>query len=197
MPGHVSRVRSAGMQLSRDVIAEAAVRILDEYGLADVSMRRVAGQLGVAPGALYWHVENKQALVSAMAELILSPVRKHSDPREMCSQIRAALLSHRDGADVVMAAVSQPHSPLFASLVKDLRATLPHSDPRADAAAEALLFLTLGAANIYQSGAQLQDVAKTPGTPRGESVDTAVDLLLLGLGHSPDSVNIDSHDKSS
>lgn len=185
------------MQLSRDVIAEAAVRILDEYGLADVSMRRVAGQLGVAPGALYWHIENKQALVSAMAELILSPVRKHSDPREMCAQIRAALLSHRDGADVVMAAVSQPHSPLFASLVKDLRATLPHSDPRADAAAEALLFLTLGAANIYQSGAQLQDVTKTPGTPRGESVDTAVDLLLLGLGQNPDSVNIDSHDNPS
>ena len=185
------------MQLSRDLIAKAAVGILDEYGLADVSMRRVAGHLGVAPGALYWHVENKQALVSAMAELILAPVQKQSDPREMCAQIRSALLSHRDGADVVTAAVSQPHSPLFASLVSDLRDTLPQSDPRADAAAEALLFLTLGAANIYQSGTQLQDVTRTPGTPRGGSVDTAVDLLLLGLRHEPDSVNIESHDNPS
>lgn len=182
------------MQLSRDSIARAAVEILDEYGLADVSMRRVATSLGVAPGALYWHVENKQALITAMAEFILAPVTAFDDPRETCSEIRRALLAHRDGADVVTAAVSQPNSQLFSSLVATIRTTLPPDDPHADAAAEALLFLILGATNIQQSGTQLQDVTSAPGTPRGGSVDTAVDLLLLGLKNVSNSVTIESHD---
>lgn len=40
------------MQLSRETITAAALSILGEYGLGDVSMRRVATALGVAPGAL-------------------------------------------------------------------------------------------------------------------------------------------------
>ena len=62
------------MQLSRPVIARAALDILKSYGLADVSMRRVAGSLGVAPGALYWHIDSKQALIAAMADEIIAPV---------------------------------------------------------------------------------------------------------------------------
>ena len=50
------------MQLSRERITQAALELLSGYGLADVSMRRVASSLGVAPGALYWHIANKQEL---------------------------------------------------------------------------------------------------------------------------------------
>ena len=62
------------MQLSRDSITDTALGILAEFGLADVSMRRIASSLGVAPGALYWHVESKQELVAWMAEAILAPL---------------------------------------------------------------------------------------------------------------------------
>ncbi|WP_460490576.1 TetR family transcriptional regulator, partial [Corynebacterium nasicanis] len=92
------------MQLTRDSIIAAAVTILDTYGLADMSMRRVATSLGVAPGALYWHIANKQQLITAIAEEILSPVLSDPAPggaAEVAGALRTAMLSRRDGAEVV------------------------------------------------------------------------------------------------
>ncbi|MDQ6741232.1 MAG: TetR family transcriptional regulator, partial [Actinomycetota bacterium] len=42
------------MSLSRQQIIDTALKILRDYGLADLSMRRLARDLGVQPGALYW-----------------------------------------------------------------------------------------------------------------------------------------------
>lgn len=174
------------MQLSRGAIAQTAVDILDEYGFADVSMRRVAGALGVAPGALYWHVDNKQALIGAMADLIVDPVlgQSHAGPREFCAALRTALLGHRDGADVVSSAVAHPGSATYSRLVAAARATLPDVGDTTDAAAAGLLYLTLGAASIYQAGEQLKEATNTTGgASRGSeaSVEHAIELLLRGL----------------
>lgn len=73
------------MQLHRDRILSTALELLNSYGLADVTMRRVSTTLGVAPGALYWHVANKQALIAGMAEEILSPV-EGSNPVDFCHE---------------------------------------------------------------------------------------------------------------
>ena len=59
------------MALSREAIVDAGLAILDEYGLGDLSMRRVADALGVQAGALYYHVPNKQSLLAAIADEIL------------------------------------------------------------------------------------------------------------------------------
>ena len=172
------------MQLSRTVIAQAAVEILDSYGLADVSMRRVAGSLGVAPGALYWHIDSKQSLIAAMADEIIAPVLAgtHAGPKHFCSALREALLSHKDGADVVSSAAAQPDSPVFPALVAGVRATLPGDAP--EAATAGLIYLTLGAANLHQAGTQLQEItAGEAAVPygSGEQVDAAVELLLAGI----------------
>jgi AcrR family transcriptional regulator len=45
------------MSLTRRQIVDAAMDILRNYGLGDLSMRRLARDLGVQPGALYWHVK--------------------------------------------------------------------------------------------------------------------------------------------
>lgn len=55
------------MQLNRDLILDTSLAILESYGLADLTMRRIAKTLDVAPGALYWHFPNKQALLGAVA----------------------------------------------------------------------------------------------------------------------------------
>lgn len=172
------------MQLSRPVIARAALDILNSYGLADVSMRRVAGSLGVAPGALYWHIDSKQALIAAMADEIIAPVlaSTHPGPKEFCSALRDALLSHTDGADVVSTAASQADSPVFPALLNGIRAAFPHDPP--ESAAAGLLYLTLGAANLHQAGTRLREITAGDGpVPYGsaEHVDAAVDLLLAGL----------------
>src|SRR5580704_7670017 len=60
------------MALSRTQIVEAAYAMLREHGLAGLSMRRLAQDLGVQAGALYYHVASKQDLLAAVAERILS-----------------------------------------------------------------------------------------------------------------------------
>ena len=49
--------------LSRDTVVRAALELLDEVGLADLTLRGVAERLGVQAPALYWHVRNRQDLI--------------------------------------------------------------------------------------------------------------------------------------
>jgi AcrR family transcriptional regulator len=54
--------------LSAERIVEAAVRVADRGGLAALSMRNVAKELGVEAMSLYHHVANKEALLDALVE---------------------------------------------------------------------------------------------------------------------------------
>ncbi|MDO5500820.1 MAG: TetR family transcriptional regulator, partial [Propionibacteriaceae bacterium] len=94
------------MALTRSAIVGAALSILDDYGLADLSMRRIATSLGAAPAALYWHVANKQTLLAALAEELLVGLAAPGElTREglsqWCTDLRDRLLAHRDGAELV------------------------------------------------------------------------------------------------
>ena len=53
-------------KLTRESILQVAMRRLHEYGLSGLSMRGIATELGVQPGALYWHFSNKQLLVAGV-----------------------------------------------------------------------------------------------------------------------------------
>lgn len=188
------------MQLSREGIVTTAVDILDEYGLADVSMRRIASTLGVAPGALYWHVENKQELIAAMAEAIVAPVvaAPPTDLESLSGRLRQLVLSVRDGAEVVVAAIGQPDAQVRRQLTDVFTAAVRASGPATappqlvDAAAHGLLHLTLGAAAVEQSGTQLAAATgdAAPGdrdTARAARHTASVRLLLAGLDQSAQS----------
>ena len=69
------------MVLSREKILDTAYEVLATYGLADLSMRRLAQELHVAPGALYYHVKNKQQLLILLADYILARA-----PKSMCEE---------------------------------------------------------------------------------------------------------------
>jgi AcrR family transcriptional regulator len=58
--------------LSRERIVLAAVRIADAEGLAALSMRRVAADLGTATMSLYRHVSNKDELLMTMADNVFA-----------------------------------------------------------------------------------------------------------------------------
>ena len=64
--------RILGVALSRDKILHTAYEVLATYGLADLSMRRLASELQVAPGALYYHVRSKQHLLVLLSDYILA-----------------------------------------------------------------------------------------------------------------------------
>ncbi|WP_430602452.1 hypothetical protein IGJ02_002822 [Enterococcus sp. DIV0724b] len=58
-------------KLSKEKIVHAAFQLLSENPeLEKLSMRKVAQKLGIQAPAIYWHVENKQALLQSMAEEI-------------------------------------------------------------------------------------------------------------------------------
>jgi AcrR family transcriptional regulator len=52
--------------LTPEVIADAALRLIDREGLAALTMRRVGAELGVEAMALYHHIPNKAALIEAV-----------------------------------------------------------------------------------------------------------------------------------
>lgn len=173
------------MQLSVDSIISAAVDILNSYGLADMSMRRVASHLNVAPGALYWHVANKQELIGAIAEHVLAPVFAGpvTDARATAAALRSALLSHRDGAELVGAALSVPASTLAARLADVFAHSLTAAGLSAQdrhAGAQALVHQVLGATGVEQSQLQLAEVTDAP-APGTLDAGYGVDLLLEGL----------------
>ncbi|WP_051966454.1 TetR/AcrR family transcriptional regulator [Kitasatospora mediocidica] len=56
--------------LSRDIIAGAALAVVDENGPGGLTMRALAERLGVKAASLYNHVGSKDDLLDALAELV-------------------------------------------------------------------------------------------------------------------------------
>ena len=212
------------MQLTQHSITVAGVHILDEYGLADMTMRRLAKRLHVAPGALYWHFPNKQALISAISQFILSevvgpptpldkdaePTKADADeatstredavpPAELCATIRTLMLAHRDGAELVNAALSdnglretlEGHitRALVRSFSKDTEET---TQPLLETGATTLLHFVMGATMNEQSALQLMRDTNPGGADVDEKLTTAsnafqitfengIEIILNGL----------------
>ena len=70
-PGAPPTRRGPKPSLDVDGIVAAAVRLADAEGLATVSMRRIAADLGVAAMTLYTHVPGKGELVDLMLDTAL------------------------------------------------------------------------------------------------------------------------------
>jgi TetR/AcrR family tetracycline transcriptional repressor len=77
-------------QISKVNILYTGLRLLDEVGLEQLSLRRIADELGVQTPALYWHIRDRDELYGLMAEAML---------RESLDRIPADL----EGADFLLA----------------------------------------------------------------------------------------------
>ena len=85
------------VQLSRDVIVEAALRLLDRDGSPGFSMRRLADELGVGAGAIYWHVENKEQLLQLVFDRVIADLAMpEPDPKGWREQIKQAARDERE-----------------------------------------------------------------------------------------------------
>jgi TetR/AcrR family tetracycline transcriptional repressor len=110
----VGGARRWRVALNKQRIVAEAVALLDESGLDGVTLRRLAQRLGVQAPTLYWHVRNKAALVTAIAEAILEEAFTQIHPPEagqrwqdwlirLAERLRRAMLAHPEGARVVSA----------------------------------------------------------------------------------------------
>jgi TetR/AcrR family transcriptional regulator, tetracycline repressor protein len=187
------------VQLHKRDVVEAAAALLDEYGIADLTMRRLARELSVSPGALYWHFANKQELLGAIADRILDGVPSARGVADVCNRLRDALLSHTDGAELVSASFAAGQS----SAMKQILAVLTEAvsdvgvdSAHAELAARTVVYYVLGFTVDEQS--RLQWDAAGAEMPHEQSVLTedpstrfafGVQLLLNGIAaHSPQAV---------
>jgi AcrR family transcriptional regulator len=190
---------------TREDVVETALRILDEFGLADLSMRRLAGVLDVQPSALYWHVPNKQTLLALVSDQIIERAAFvdradfNTDGRldwkaltlAESIAIRNALLAYRDGAEVVS-------STLALGLGADgalarIRAGIDEAgfNPEvARVAADSILFLVLG--QVWHEQQRMQadslgvvatsvEVKPSDAAHRVDSFEFGIQLILDGL----------------
>ena len=89
-------------KLTRDMILDASLAIVDKGGLSALTMRSLGVRLGVTAMAIYRHFENKDAIVSQLMGRVISEYRpaEHSrEPwqdwvRETFGRIRRAFLEH-------------------------------------------------------------------------------------------------------
>ncbi|AKS34419.1 TetR/AcrR family transcriptional regulator C-terminal domain-containing protein [Mycolicibacterium goodii] len=142
------------MQLHKPDVVAAATKILDDHGIADLTMRRLARELDVTPGALYWHFANKQELLGAVADHILQAARVGTDNlgwreqiHESCRALRDALLSHTDGAELVSSSFASGQSVVVTEVVERLASAARGAgvhDADTGAAARTVVYYVLG-----------------------------------------------------
>jgi TetR/AcrR family tetracycline transcriptional repressor len=72
LAANTSAARAA--PLTRDSVIEAALRLVETQGVHGLSMRRLAGELGVAVTAIYWHVGNREALLDELVDRIMGEI---------------------------------------------------------------------------------------------------------------------------
>jgi AcrR family transcriptional regulator len=82
-------------RLNRDRVLQAALALADAGGFDGLSMRKLAGQLGVVPMALYKHVADKDELLDGMVDLVFAEVEVPGD-RDWKTAMRVRARSMRD-----------------------------------------------------------------------------------------------------
>jgi TetR/AcrR family tetracycline transcriptional repressor len=94
--------------LDQAQVVKAAIALLDEVGLDDLTMRLLASRLGVKAASLYRHVRNKEELLALLGDEISAGIplpESSGNWREqltrMAWNVRRGLLAHRDAARVL------------------------------------------------------------------------------------------------
>lgn len=181
------------MRHRREDVVDRALLVLDRHGLPDLTMRRLATELGVQPSAIYHHFADKQTLLAAVADQILErgarplPEGAWDDrARAACLVLRDACLAWRDGAEVVATARAfglggaAPHAGLVEVLGEGLG-----DEELAATAARTLVHFVLG----HATDEQLRRQAGSAGALEADDLErdftaevtTGVDLVLAGL----------------
>jgi len=191
------------VQLHKRDVVDAATSLLDSYGIADLTMRRLARELNVSPGALYWHFANKQELLGAVADRILESVGDVSGGWRdrvagTCGRLRDALLSHTDGAELVSASFAAGQSDAMARILTQLSGAAADAgvDPtHAELAARTIVYYVLGFTVDEQSrlqwdaaGAELPDEQSVLSDDPSARFEFGLRLLVDGIAAHSHSV---------
>lgn len=151
--------------LTRDAIVDAALVVLEREGIDGLSMRKVAQELGAGAASLYWHVGDKEQLLSLLLDRIVGeqqipepdPEHWQDQLREMARRSRELFKSRRDSARLSMGRI--PTGPNSLPVMEKVLAVLAAGDlpPRVVAYAADIMALYVGAFAFEESIAREGD----------------------------------------
>ncbi len=188
--------RPSRERLTRERIAREGLGLVDEQPAAELSMRRLAGRLGVDPMALYRHVANKDDLVRAMSDVVLGEVLGDGSQPGADDLVTAAvrlhehLVAHPGRLSIVAGAATTVSSAVFS--IRAVQALTARGVPEevAVAALRAVVSYVLGSALLTVSerdddGADVDPrevAARLARGGRPVDVETVTRMLRTGLG---------------
>jgi TetR/AcrR family tetracycline transcriptional repressor len=100
------------MKVNRTMVARAGLKLLNEVGLEQLTLRLIGSELSVQAATIYWHFKSKQELLDEMATTVLAEgapnlLSKKADAAwdvrvvAFGTGLRKTLLAYRDGARMV------------------------------------------------------------------------------------------------
>jgi AcrR family transcriptional regulator len=83
-------------RLSRDRVLGGAMAVADAGGIASLTIRSIAQELGVKPMSVYHHVANKDAIIDGIVDLVFSEIDLPVPGRPWKPEIRRRSVSARE-----------------------------------------------------------------------------------------------------
>ncbi|WP_043684479.1 TetR/AcrR family transcriptional regulator C-terminal domain-containing protein [Streptomyces xylophagus] len=141
-----------GDRLDPATVIRAGLDLLDEKGLDAVTTRAVADRLGVRINTVQWHVKTKARMIELMADAVIGEIPLTdlpADPadraRELARRFRRGLLSHRDGAALVVGTyAAEPGTLRFAEALVEALLKCGLGDREAAWTSWAVVYFALG-----------------------------------------------------
>ncbi len=177
MAGNAGRGAPRAEALSKERIIAAAVEILDAEGEEALTFRALASRLRTGAGAIYWHVANKDELLSATTNTVITAVTSaganHSPPRDELRAIAIALFDAIQAHPWIGSQLSREtwqlaNTRIFEAVGSKLQALGVRSESRFDVAS---------ALTNYISGVAGQNAANARSAPR--DIDRTTFLALV------------------
>lgn len=118
------RRRPRERALTKELIADAALRIVDTDGLDALTMRHVGEVLGTGAASLYAHVSGKEELLELVIERVAGEVQLPGEPdparwqeqlKEYARSVKATFARHRDLARASFARIPTGENALVAA----------------------------------------------------------------------------------
>jgi len=177
-------------QLSREVVVEAALQVLEAGGGQALTMRRVADQIGASASSLYGYVANKDELVQLVLDRIIAeiefPPADGNSWQERLKDFGRAMLGvfrrHPGVAELTLGRV--PWGPSMLAMGERMLAEL-----RAAGIPDQVAAYVGDLAALYVGAfAYEQDVMSMPGPGDDQRGQMAAYLRSLPVGHFPNTV---------
>jgi TetR/AcrR family tetracycline transcriptional repressor len=175
-------------------IVEVARALVRTGGADELSMRKLAAELGVAPTAIYWHVGDRRRLLDAVLDAELADMPEvaatgrtaHERLRSVARAIRRGVIDapHVQALALHLDRSAQVSFPGQVSLAREITAAGIRGEEAAQAV-RAILFLVGGFAMLEGNFRKRPPGMRTTQELWGEITDERIDPVLLASMQHP------------